>query len=441
MKRGVSLNPETEKSRGVLLIRHIFSRPRQLIIPSIALAVTIVVVSWNFPYHLPAWHVISIVTAWGGSGLLMTNLLLMVREPHVANLLGGLEPMYHWHHRLGVISYALILCHPLALAMKGWTESPHIAWQILSPGQQPWPVLLGWIALLLLMLGLTSTFALRLPYRLWRSLHFALGLAVLFSITHAYTLLGGSYLLVFIFIVASFALSWRFIASDFGVLAYPYKVTRVEQQTQNVIEARLAPCATALAMSPGQFILLAFRNGQNYRGCGEFHPFTVSGIESNGDLRVAIKALGPCTQHIQSLEPGVIAHVQGPFGIFMEDTPLKPQLWIAGGIGITPFMAALRSHPLVQDTILIYLFRNEEDAAFLDELAALEQSEPHFKLIKDASKGGQPDCKILLDAVQSVSEREVYICGPKPMLDSFLALLKQQSVSTDAIHFESFDFR
>lgn len=423
------------------MTKRIHFRLHQLIIPAIALTVMLAVICWKFPANVQIWRSIGIITAWTGSGLLMVNLLLMIREPHIARLLGGLESMYHWHHRLGVIAYILLLCHPLALAMNGWVESPHHAWQMLAPWQQPWPVWLGWAALLLMMFGLVTTFALRLPYRLWRSFHFTLGLSSIFSLAHISAIIGASQLLLLMLLVTVFALSWRFLASDLGAIAYPYRVNRVSHLAQDIIEVRLTPCATALAMSPGQFILLAFKDGQHYHGCGEFHPFTVSGIEQNGDIRVAIKALGPCTQRIQKLEPGVIAHVQGPFGIFLSKTPSCPQLWVAGGIGITPFMAALRSHPLTQTTALIYLFNSTKDAAFLDELLLSAKTDPNLKLIPLASDGGIPNFNELLSEVSHITACEVHICGPKPMLDALLPLLHKLGVSRDSIHYDSFDFR
>ena len=76
---------------------------------------TAAIVLWAWPESLPLWRSAAIVSAWAGSGLLAASLLLMVREPHLAHLLGGLENMYRWHHRSGILAYVLLLCHPLAL--------------------------------------------------------------------------------------------------------------------------------------------------------------------------------------------------------------------------------------------------------------------------------------------------------------------------------------
>jgi len=413
----------------------------RLAAPFAALVPCVAVVWWAFPENLPLWRSIAIVAAWAGSGLLVANIVLMVREPHVARLLGGLESMYRWHHRSGMLAYLLLLCHPLALALDDWLEAPRLAWLSLAPWTQSWPVWLGWGALLLLMFGLATTFAARLSYRRWRFFHFALGLGVLLSLAHIYALLGGANIILLLVVATALAMGWRLIASDLGVAAHPYRVARVAHQAGGIIEVLLVPHASALAVSPGQFVLVAFGDGPHYRGCGEYHPFTVSGIEADGGLRLGIKAQGPCSQRIQNLEPDVLARLQGPFGNFLNETPSRPQLWVAGGIGITPFMAALRAQHRIQPTTLIYLFRSADDAAFLDELHALANTDPQFELLADASGKGLPDFPGLLARVGQITNRDVNICGPMPMVDALMPHLRQLGVASDAIHFERFDFR
>lgn len=405
------------------------------------MASVLVLVWWAFPAGLTIWRTIAIVTAWAGCGLLAANLVLAIREPHVAHLLGGLESIYRWHHRSGLLAYLLLLCHPLALAFDGWLEAPQLAWPVLAPWLQSWPVWLGWVALLLLMTGLFSTFALHLPYRRWRGFHFMLGLGVLLGLAHVYALLGGENPLVFLMLVATLALSGRVFFSDLGVSAYPYQVSLVERQASGMIEARLHPHAGVMSVTPGQFVLAAFGEGPHYHGCGEYHPFTVSGIEASGELRMAIKALGPCSQRIQQLEPGVQVRLQGPFGVFLEQASPVPQLWVAGGIGITPFMAALRARPCSQPTTLLYLFRSEADAAFLAELNAMASTDPQFELLPHASDKGRPDFAEILSKISRISEREVYICGPLPMVETLMPVLRENGVAASAIHHERFDFR
>ncbi|HRD93606.1 MAG TPA: ferric reductase-like transmembrane domain-containing protein [Accumulibacter sp.] len=417
---------------------------RRALAPLAAMSITLAGVGWAFPDGLTPWRSVGIVSGWAGTGLLVASLLLMVREARLAKLLGGLELSYRWHHRCGLLAYLLLLCHPLALALDGWAEAPPLAWQTLDPRAQSWPLWLGWGGLLLLMLGLTTTFAMQLPYRRWRSFHFVLGAGVVLGLTHVYVLLGNDRLLLTLLLLAMAALGWRLLASDLGLAAHPYRVTQVEARATGMIEAALAPCAAALAVSPGQFVLAAFGDGVHYRGCGEYHPFTVSGIDDQGRLRVSVKALGPCSRRIQTIEPGVLVQLEGPFGSFLDEVHAAPQLWVAGGIGITPFIAALRANRCRQPTTLIYLYRRDRhggDAAFLDELRLLASQDRQLELVIDASDEGPPAVDRLLDEVSRLAERQVQMCGPAALLAALTPALRRRGVADGAIHFESFDFR
>ncbi|AKJ68382.1 hypothetical protein PATSB16_23910 [Pandoraea thiooxydans] len=409
--------------------------------PALLLALSLGAVWLNFPGGLRFWRASAIVLAWAGTGALVGSLTLMVREPHWAALMGGLDAMYRWHHRGGVIGYVLLLCHPLALGMAGVRESPRTAWLAISPWHLSWPEWLGWLGVLCLMAGLTSTFSQRTSYRRWQAFHYLTALGVASGLAHVFVLLGDARNFLGFIAVAAVALAWRLLAVDRGLTAHPFRVTQVARKAANMIEASLAPCAGAVPASPGQFLLVAFGDGPGYRGCEEFHPFTVSAIGAQGDLSVAIKAMGPCTRRIQSLRPGVLVRVQGPFGHFLASAPNAPQLWIAGGIGITPFIAAIRAGGISQQTTLIYLYREERDAAFLDELKARAGVDANFELIAEAVGKRLPDVPRLLSRVTRLRQRQVQICGPAGLVKALRSGLRELGVLERSIHYESFDFR
>jgi predicted ferric reductase len=409
--------------------------------PLLALGLAAGAVWWAFPAALAVWRAAGIVTAWAGTALLVASLILMVREPGVARRLGGLEAMYAWHHRSGVLAYVLLLAHPLALALDAWREQPARAWPTLAPWLQGWPVWLGWVALLLLMSGLATSFARRIAYRRWRALHYLLGLGVLLGLAHVLVLLGDTALPLVGGAIAALALGWRLAVTDRGLSALAYRVARVAHPAQDVVEATLQPLAAAMAPAPGQFVLARFADGAQFRACGEFHPFTVSGIGSDGTLRVTIKALGACSAQVQAITSGVMVWLQGPFGDFLAPATAAPRLWVAGGIGITPFMAALRSQPCRQPTTLVYLYRTAADAAFLDELERLQATDPLFRLLAQATGPGLPDLEALLAQVDRLAERQVHVCGPAPLLADLRPRLHAHGVAPGAIRSESFDFR
>ncbi|MBK8569995.1 MAG: ferric reductase-like transmembrane domain-containing protein [Nitrosomonadales bacterium] len=412
---------------------------RNLSIPLLIVTCTVSLIWWAFPEGLSTARTLGIVLGWAGCGLLLASLLLMLRETWLAQRLGGLERMYQWHHWTGTTAYVVLLAHPLVLAADVWPDSRLLAWQTLSPFSQGWPIWAGWLSLLFLMLGLAATFIMRIPYQIWRLLHFGLGVGVLLGLVHL-VLLGISEPVLPILGLAVSFLGWRLIRDDFGLAARPYVVGSVKSVAEGIVEISLKPLADPTAITPGQFVLVAFL-GPTFRDCGEFHPFTVSSIGANHEICIAVKALGDCTRHIQSVEPGTMVRVHGAFGTFLADRPPTPQLWVAGGIGIMPFLALLRAGPVNQPTTLLYLYRTEVDAAFLHELQVIAKGDQLLSLKALATGDKAPDLDSLLPDTQGFLNYECYLCGPPGMVAAFRKDLHNRGVTPHQIHFEKFEFR
>lgn len=422
------------------MVESSISRLRTLSLPALLVLFVGIPIFWAFPEALPFWRALGIMLGWAGAGLLLFSLLLMVREVELASRLGGLERITAWHHRTGMAAYLLLLLHPLALAAAGWAESPELAWQVISPFSENWPVWLGWAGLIFLMLGLATTFMHRLAYSTWRWLHSLLGVGVLIGFVHVLQLgisAGGLLALA----SAVLILLWRLLRVDLGTAAKPYIVTSVRTVAQSMVEVALKPLAMPVDAEPGQFVLTAFFRGPSYRGCGEFHPFTISGIGPEHELRIGVKALGDCTRRMQQLEPGVSARVHGPFGEFLKALPARPLLWVAGGIGITPFIGFLRQQPVETPTTLIYFYRDDRDAAYLDELTLLSAQRPGLVLQAEATGAGVPNLDRSLPGAEALTDHECYVCGPPGLIDAVSRALLERSVPIERIHFEHFDFR
>lgn len=413
---------------------------QRLSIPLVAGALVALPVFWAYPVGLPAARAAGIVLGWVGCGLLLSSLLLMLREIRLTEWFGGLERMYAWHHVLGTLAYLVLLVHPLAFAIDAGRYSTHQAWAALSPWQQQWPVWLGWAALLGLMVGLSAAFSRRLGYSVWRWLHGLLALAVLFGFAHL-ILLGLSGQILLTALLAVLLLLWRVVRTDCGLAARPFMVDRVETEANGVVEISLRPLAQTLDAQPGQFAMFAFFDGPDFHGCREYHPYTISAVDPDGRLRVGVKALGDCTRRLQSLRPGVAARVQGPYGNFLQDHGDRPQLWVAGGIGITPFMAVLRAGSMTGPVYLRYFYRDPADAAYVDELQTLEGRLSMFDL---RIQVGEPDPAALAEALpgaEVLAGCACYLCGPPGLLSSAMAILASRAVPRDDIHYEHFDFR
>lgn len=382
--------------------------------------------------------------ALGAVGLLLVVacLLLTLRFPQLAQRLGGLEAMYTLHRFLGLAAYLTLLLHPILLANgKGWIA--------LTPFNQSAPFLAGWVSLALLMVVLLFTFLLRpRGYAIWRNLHWLTVPAFLLMAWHTLhyqadwgtgaKLAVNSILLLGVLVPLA-----RYAVVDRGLGAIRYRVTRVSHPTPGVADLTLQPTGCGLPVIPGQFVFARFIAGNNYRGCPHFHPFTASTVLDDGGLRLSIKASGPCTTMMQGLAPGAEALVQGPFGRLFDHVRRGTQVWIAGGIGITPFLARARMlGPDSGGVKLFYLFTREEDAAFLDELRVLAKQHDNFELYPVITHGLTDAHLPVLDALLPPWDDKAYVmCGPPAMIDNVRRYLEQHSVPPTSIHEERFDFR
>ncbi len=412
------------------------------IIPKIAVITAALLPAMLIVSSLPSdLYGFGILSGWLGTGLISASLLLMIREPFWTVWWGGLQCMYQWHHRMGMAGYVLLLAHPLFLASRYLELDLDTAWEFLSPFNSDLLNRIGWIGLIVFMLGLAATFSLRLSYSVWRHLHLLLVVAMLIGLGHIAIAGGFSVSLAVTLLMIGIAVSWRLVHSDYGIGAFPYEVDAVSHPSEHITEVVLRPLGKPLGIAQGQFVNAAFFEGPHFQGCGEFHPYTVSKVTEDGSLSLSIKALGNCTQHIQLLEPGVAVRLQGPYGTFLLDRPLSAEIWIAGGIGITPFLALLRSYPVMQKTDLVYVHREHEQVPYEQELQAYATVQVELQVYSLIMENDPMPLFALLANIDELKQRQIYLCGPPLLIAKVTSWLQVQGVPEQQIHSEQFDFR
>jgi predicted ferric reductase len=175
----------------------------------------------------------------------------------------------------------------------------------------------------------------------------------------------------------------------------------------------------------------------------EAHPFTVSSAPKEHDLRLTIKASGDWTTKLaQKLTVGTAAHIEGPFGTFsFGNMPSKKQIWIAGGIGITPFLSMARA---LQDPSyeidLWYSVKQEKEMVSREEFVSLAQRIPSFRfhrLVSDTD--GYLTADRILEGHAGIKDLCVMICGPEPMKNALSDQFRKRGVDAKKIFFERFN--
>jgi len=393
---------------------------------------------------------VNAATASGLAALALwcASFVLMLRLPVLERMAGGLDRLYLWHHVCGVLTYLVVLAHPLVVAARGFAAGGwHASAALATPPGEGAAMWAGWLALGLLMAMMLATFLAPLAYSRWRRVHAIAAPAFLLGAAHAWALAGPAsrVLLAAMTAIALAALSWRLALDRGWVRGHAYRVSRVAHPGRGLLDLDLHPEGAALDWRAGQFVFVAFRGGPDWRGCGEYHPYTIAGHADGGGLRMLIRALGTCTRRLQAVPVGTAAMVQGPYGAFLaQRDPHRAQLWVAGGIGVTPFLAALAKPTQAGDAPveLVHLYRPGDVPVQQCLAPGHAQAVPGARLVAIESAGGLDEAwSQLVERVGVPVDRQVFMCGPPPLVDGLRARLLEAGVPARDIHSEKFDFR
>jgi ferredoxin-NADP reductase len=198
-----------------------------------------------------------------------------------------------------------------------------------------------------------------------------------------------------------------------------------------------------LRAESGQFVIARFL-APGFRW--EAHPFSISRPPDGKGIRLTIKQLGDYTRRIPSLPVGARVILDGPHGIFTaRRTRSERVLLIAGGIGITPIRSVVEDLLAAgRDAVLVYANRNRNSVVFLDELTRLAETK-RLRVVHVLSDdpGWPGECGTLSGdrvrrLVPDLAARDVYLCGPPPMMRILRANLRQTGIPAGRIFFERF---
>lgn len=320
--------------------------------------------------------------------LMTLTMCLSLRSSWLNKVLGGLDKAWRLHKWAGICAIAFAFAHwldeklPQLFVAFGWLTHPGKIVDInLTPVQENWlhaGLLVGECAMFIMIAMIFVSLSKKVPYHLFHLVHRLFPVFYLAIAFHVFTALFKSYwwetpaayLLILITIPGVFAAFISLLklngsknkhqATIKNIVNHPGQITEVTLELEHAID-----------YSPGQFAFLTFAHSK------ESHPFTIASYtKEKNTLRFAIKHLGDYTSTLaSSIKIGQSAFVEGPWGKFDFTLPCSHQVWIAGGIGITPFIAQLeyRKHHGASfvPVDLWYCVSRSEDAWYIDKLTSL----------------------------------------------------------------------
>jgi len=318
-----------------------------------------------------------------GLPLLVVMVALGTRLPGVERL-WGLDRMLRFHKLLAKGVVALFLAHAALRTLKfsmvsgkGWDWSFLITADLTARH-----LAMGRFALygLVALSGLAVVGSWLLPFRAWKAPHLLLYPVVALGFAHA-QLIGDD------IAKPPYNIVWYALAAALaGVVAYRVvyrirrdtrstwlleKIERETHDTTSILLERAEGSRAYDARQPGQFSLLRIRDEL---GWGDPHPFTISCMPTAEQLRYTIKRVGRFTAAVPSLPQYTPVLCEGPYGVFCPNLKGERNIvMIAGGVGVTPFLSAIRhAHRAAPNTRITLVWNNKTRS---DIIAAAELAE------------------------------------------------------------------
>ena len=396
-----------------------------------------------------------------GIGVMSVALLLAARPMVLETFFGGLDKMYRLHKWLGISALVLATLHWSGKQLPGWLVS--LGWMERSvrghmpePGAPLFKFLQSqrglaegfgewgfYATAALIVLALVKWF----PYRLFFKTHRLLALTYLALVIHsvllmkfsywgallgplmALLMLGGS-VAALVILLRRVGLSRRTIGLVTAFTYHP-KVRVLEVSVQ--VKGRWP------GHDSGQFVFVTFdvREGA--------HPFTISSAWSgDGHMNFLIKELGDYTRVLpQRLKVGDPVKIEGPYGCFNFNSECARQIWVGGGIGITPFVARmeeLKLQPFDRPVDLFYATASPYNLA-IHKLRRLAREARVTLHVMVEAKDGRLTAQHICKSVPDWQAGDIWFCGPVGFGHALQSDFATRGLASKNFHDELFDMR
>ena len=386
--------------------------------------------------------------------LMSLTMLLATRPGWLESPLGGMDRVYRTHKWSGILAVVFAALHWLIEMSSDVLKA-----MVGREGRVPKETFTGLLEILRDLAGdmgewaiyavlamLAITLWKKFPYRIWRILHRAMPVLYLMLAFHAALLAPQGYwrqpagaLLAVLLLAGVYGAVRSLLGSIGRSREATGRIVAIEHPGSDLTTVRCHLERRWTGHRPGQFAFVTFDHSEGA------HPFTIASAD-HGDNTVSfeIKSLGDYTGSLaQRLQTGQAVRVEGPYGRFDLERrdPKARQIWIAGGIGVTPFLAWLESLQSRPDQApaadLHYCTRDQQSDVFVPRLQALCASLPGVQLHIHGARQGNT---LKAAALQGAQKAEIWFCGPSGLATSLREGL-QALGARPRFHQEAFEMR
>jgi predicted ferric reductase len=398
------------------------------------------------------WTSLGRLTGLEAAYLALLQIVLLLRMPWLEHLV-GFDRLTRWHRVNGQACIVLVVAHAVLITV-GYAGMDQIGLvrefkRLLSsyPGMVAATVGTG----LMVFVGVTSIVIARrrLPYELWHGIHLMIYAGIALGYLHQIptgndlTLnpAQADYWIALYCSVLALIVAFRVIVPVVRLRRYTLRVERVNRESDDVVSVYISGRnVDRLRVRGGQFFIWRFLS----RGLWwQAHPFSISAAPDGRRLRLTVKAVGGYTRALATVRPGTRVLIDGPLGRFTAERRRTDRIaLIAGGIGVTPLRAILEELP-ASDIVFVHRVAHEADAVLGGEIDKLADARG-ARVVRIIGDHRDPNCHHFLsaahlgDLIPDLIARDVFLCGPPPMMSRTIASLRTLGVPRAQIHSERF---
>jgi len=394
-------------------------------------------------------------------GMMAFGNLLAIRPTWLEPLFDGLDKMYRLHKWLGIGGLSVGVIHWLTATGDGHRPPAAATTDAVATAADAATTSQGWMSALqgpahgIAQPALWILFALvavaligKIPYKLFAKTHILVVAVFLALAFHSIVLMQAAYwstpigwlnaALIAIGSLAALISLARYLGA--GRRARGEVLSATYFPELHVVEAELRVNGTWAGHQPGQF---AFVTTDWKEGA---HPFTIATHWNPQDRRIGFiaKELGDHTARLRDhFDKGRSVTLEGPYGQFTFDSPKSRQIWVGGGIGITPFVAKMRQLAVTPGDKQIDLFHSTTDVSelALEKMRADAASAGVTLHILVSPRDGHLTAARIMENVPDWKNASLWFCGPTGFGASLRKDLTAAGLPAREFHQELFEMR
>ena len=397
------------------------------------------------------------VTALLGTYAVLLQLVLMSRAPFLDQVF-GMDRLAWYHRWLGFATIWLLVAHGVfttvgyAMGADASIVSEFI--KLITTYDYVLLALAGMACFVAVGVSSVRAARRRVSYETWYGIHLYVYLGIALAFLHQLAVgadfvddpMARAYWIAMYVGAIGLLAAYRLGAPVLLNLHHRLVVDRVVREAPGVVSIHVKGRDLGqLAVRSGQYFLWRFLTPDGwYRA----HPFSLSAAPNGHDLRITVKDLGDWTHELQTVPVGTRVFVEGPYGVMTGAKRSRERvLLIAGGIGVTPIRAMLESFwSRPGDITMLIRAKRPQELVFRDEIDALARARGaniHY-IVGQRGERGVPfeplGAGTILRLAPDVTDRDVYLCGPEPMMLSVRESLRDLGVPEAQVHWERFAY-